>query len=160
MNRPNQILPSFLKRKARGDSGGKSKKPRALTTWDRDIVCLPNECKKAESAVPYPRGNFRARLCEEGLVGKVRLTSHMSVEEVEDEIRSVFNVAMQGDPSFPFKYLQATGGGNRSLSVPSVSASFQWTAQQVAKLGNQRNVIYILAEKDLVLRGDVKVCTD
>ena len=64
---------------------------------------------------------------------------------------------MGNDVSFPFQHLQATGGGSRSLSVPSVSASFQWTAQQVAKLGNQRNTIYILAEGELKLpeRGEL-----
>lgn len=69
--------------------------------------------------------------------------------EVGMDIRSVFERAMGGDSSFPFKYLQATGGGSQSLSIPSVSASFQWTAQQVAQLGNQRNTIYILAEGNL-----------
>ena len=78
----------------------------------------------------------------------------MTIEEVEDEIRSVFKPAMGSDPSFPFKYLQATGGGSRSLSIPSVSASFCWTAAQVAKLGNQRNTLYILAEEDLKLSQD------
>ena len=81
----------------------------------------------------------------------------MSVEEVENEIRSVFEHAMGGDPSFSVKYLQATGGGSRSLSIPSISASFQWTAHQVAKLGNQRNTIYILAEKDLQERARKKL---
>lgn len=73
----------------------------------------------------------------------------MTVEEVGNEIRSVFDFPMGGDYSFPFKYLQPTGDGVRSLSIPPVSNSFQWTAQQVAKLGNQRNNIYILAGKDL-----------
>ena len=81
----------------------------------------------------------------------------MSVEEVENEIQSVFEHAMGGDPSFYVKYLQATGGGSRSLSIPSISASFQWTAHQVAKLGNQRNTIYILAEKDLQERARKKL---
>lgn len=56
----------------------------------------------------------------------------MSVEEVGNEIRSAFELPMGGDYSFPFKYLQATGGGVRALSIPSVSSSFKWTAQQVA----------------------------
>ena len=83
----------------------------------------------------------------------------MSVKEVEMEIRSVFGNVMENDTSFPFQYLQATGGGSRSLSAPSVSASFQWTAQQVAKLGNQRNTIYILAGRDLNLpNSGCEVC--
>lgn len=79
----------------------------------------------------------------------------MTVEEVGMEIRSAFKFAMGEDCSFPFKYLQATGGGIRALSIPSVSSSFQWTPQQVAKLGNQRHTIYILAEKELKLSSEM-----
>lgn len=58
---------------------------------------------------------YQKKVCREktnGLVGKVHLTSQMSVEEIAMEIWSVFGRAMGGDPSFPFKYLQATGGGS------------------------------------------------
>ena len=127
-----------------------------MSSWDRDIICLPKE-SKLKNDIPYPRGKARAKLGRNGLVGKVHLTSEMSVEDVGKEIRSVFGCVMGNDISFPFLYLQATGGGSRSLSVPSVSASFQWTAQQVAKLGNQRNTIYILAEGELNL-PDVSSC--
>ena len=34
-------------------------------------------------------------------------------------------------------------------SVSTVSSSFQWTAQQVAMVGNQKNTTYILAECDI-----------
>ena len=94
---------------------------------------------------------MRAMLGREGLIGKVHLTSIMAIEEVEQEIRSVFRGPMGDQTTFRFKFLQATGGSSQSLSVPSVSLSFKWTAQQVAKLGNQRNTIYILAEDDLTL---------
>ena len=144
-------MPSYLKRKSSGCGAGKSKKLKTVTTWDRDIVCLPKESRQGESYIPYPRGKFRSKLGRDGLVGKVHLTSEMTVEEVEGEIQSLFEPAMGGDAAFPFKYLQATGGGSRSLSIPSVSTSFRWTAPQVAKLGNQRNTIYILAERDLKL---------
>lgn len=144
-------MPSYLKRRSPGGGSGRSKKPKAVTTWDRDIICLPSDSKQGENYIPYPRGKVRANLGRDGLVGKVHLTSEMTIEEVGMEIRSVFERAMGGDSSFPFKYLQATGGGSRSLSIPSVSASFQWTAHQVAKLGNQRNTIYILAEGNLKL---------
>ena len=107
-----------------------------MTTWDRDIICLSKEYKKGENFIPYPRGKYRARLGRLGLVGKVHLTSAMTVDEVMMDIRSVFECAMGGNHSFSFMYLQATGGGSRSLSIPSVSASFQWTANEVAKLGN------------------------
>ena len=145
-----------MKRKVSGSAGGKSKKSKnSITTWDRDIICLPRTSKKEDNYIPYPRGKFRARLGRDGLVGKVHLTSNMTVEEVGKEIRSAFEFAMGGDYSFPFKYLQATGGGVRGLTIPSVSASFKWTVQQVAKLGNQRHTIYILAEDDLKLRGEM-----
>ncbi len=141
-----------MKRKVTtGKGGAKAKKQKTVTTWDRDIVCLPNNSLQEDKSISYPRGKFRARLGRDGLVGKVHLTSIMSVEEVAMEIRSAFEFAMGGDHSFPFKYLQATGSGVRALSIPSVSSSFQWTAQQVAKLGNQRHTIYILAENDLKL---------
>ena len=149
--RPNQILPSYLRRRAAASGGTRNKKPKTVTTWDRDIVCLPKYHKKGENFIPYPRGKYRARLGRLGLVGKVHLTSAMTVDEVRMEIRSVFERAMGDNPSFPFTYLQATGGGSRSLSIPSVSVSFQWTAHQVAKLGNQRNTIYILAGEELNL---------
>lgn len=76
------------------------------------------ECKHGENcSIPYPCGKAHAKLGRDGLVGKVHLTSEMTVKEVEEEIRSVFQNAM-GSESFPFKYLQATGGGSRSLSIP------------------------------------------
>ena len=138
--RPNQILPSYLRRRAAASGGTRNKKPKTVTTWDRDIVCLPKYLKKGENFIPYPRGKYRARLGRLGLVGKVHLTSAMTVDEVRMEIQSVFERAMGDNQSFPFTYLQATGGGSRSLSIPSV-----------AKLGNQRNTIYILAGEELNL---------
>ena len=75
----------------------------------------------------------------------------MTIEEVGREIRSFCEHSVESDHSFSSTYLQANGGGSQSLSIPSVSASFQWTAHQVAKLGNHRNTIYVLAEKDCKL---------
>ncbi len=54
-------------------------------------------------------------------------------------------------------YLQSTGGGAKSLMVPSQSTAFQWTAEQVSRLSGQKGTIYILAEADLILPLDVKV---
>ncbi len=146
--RPSNILPSFLKRKSSCGNVGTRKKRKAVTTWDRDIICLPPEYKKKENCIPYPRGKFRVKI---GLVGKIHLASCMSVDEVADEIRSAFPRITKTNPNFSFQYLQPCGSGARSLSVPTVSSSFQWTAQQVAKVGNQKNTIYILAECDFQL---------
>lgn len=144
-------MPSFLKRKCAVGGGGKAKKPKTISTWDRDIICLPKYFRKpGENCIPYPRGKLRTMLGSEGLIGKVHLTSDMTIEDVGREIRSTFCGPMGASDSFNFSFLQATGGSSRSLSVPSVSPSFRWTAQQVAKLGNQRNTIYIIAEDDLV----------
>lgn len=147
-------MPSYLKRKVSSSVSSKGKKQKTVTTWDRDIICLPKGCKREDNTISYPRGKFRAKLARDQLVGKVHLSSAMTIEEVGKEIRSAFEFVMYGNYSFPFKYLQGTGGGPRALTIPSVSASFQWTAQQVAKLGNQRNTIYILAEHDL------RLCTE
>ena len=58
---------------------------------------------------------------------------------------------MKGKENFRFVYLQPTGGGNRSLTIPVVSSSYQWTPPQVAKLSNAKGAIYIMALDDLDL---------
>ena len=73
------------------------------------------------------------------------------------EVRSVFNVPMRGDPTFPFCYLQSMGGGAKTLTKPAVSASFLWNAQQVAKLTNSKGTIYVMAEGHL--EGGKVCCT-
>ncbi len=115
-------------------------------TWDRDIVCL-RYCTK--SPIPYPRGKYREELWKAGLIGKIRFTSDMLPEEVEDEIRSVFSKLMSKHEKFPFICLQATGCGNRSLTIPATSSNFDWTAQQVAKLGCNKGTVYIMAQEEL-----------
>ena len=82
----------------------------------------------------------------------------MSVEEVAAEVRSVFKEPMDNRNDFPFGYLQPTGSGSRTLSIPSVSSS-SWTAKQVARIGNNTGTIYILANDDLVLNDDDEVQT-
>ena len=87
------VLPSYLKRKSTiGCKDSKKRKTKAVTTWDRDILCLPKQTKNGEvvSVVPYPRSRYRADLGAWGLIGKIHLTSEMSVEDVEKEVRSVF----------------------------------------------------------------------
>ena len=62
----------------------------------------------------------------------------------------VFGRPMKFDPSFPFTFLQSTGGGTKTLTSPAVSVHFQWTAQQVVSLAGQ-GALYILANKELDL---------
>ena len=51
---------------------------------------------------------------------------------------------------FPVKILHAMGGGAKALSVPNTSASFTWTAKEVASSG-VRGTIYIWAQADMAL---------
>ena len=152
------ILPSYLKRKRKEESSGHcaSKRPKPVQVWDRDIVCLPSSHGSVGN-IPFPRGKFRTKLGEKGLIGKIRLTSQMSVLEVEDEIRSVFQGPMGGSNDFCFHFLQSTGLGSKTLTLPSVSSSFIWTPQQVARLGNNKQPIYIMADDELACCLDSEV---
>ena len=152
-----RVLPSFLKRHHQEKSSQKSKR-RQVISWDRDIVCLPKGYVKSQ-VVAYPRGKYRSRLAAMGLIGKIHISADMSSENVEAEIRSVFSQPMKNNPTFSFSYLQPTGGGARSLTTPVVSINFVWSAQQVAKLGNNKGCIYIKAEEDLELEvQSLKFC--
>ena len=144
------VLPSFLAKKRHQQSLQKSsKRAEATQSWDRDIVCLPKDEKKGTTALSYPRGKYRKWLAEQGLIGKIHLESTMTADEVQAEVRSVFTKAMCGRSDFPFCYLQPNGAGTRSLSIPSVSASFSWSAQQVVKLAVGKHTIYIRADDTL-----------
>ncbi len=138
-----------------GKESSESKRRKCVVSWDRDVICLPNdyfpEGSDINATIPYPRGKYRTFLARMKLIGKVHLTSNMTVDEVMNEFRSAFVVPMKKNPSFRFSYLQSTGGGSRSLAVPNVSSSFTWSVQQVAKLGSNRGTIYILALDDLDL---------
>ena len=78
-------------------------------------------------------------------MGKIRLYTDKSVEDVEDDVRSIFHGPMSERSDFIFQYLQPTGGGSKMLGIPSVSSTFCWTAQTVARLGNSKQPIYIMA---------------
>ena len=140
-------------RHRRAAANTRAKRPKIVQSWDRDIVCLP-QCLSCRGTVKYPRGKYRARLGTLGLMGKIHITDDMSVEQVAAEVRSVFKVPMNSRNDFPFHYLQPTGSGTRTLSTPSVSSSFCWTAKQVARLGNSSGTIYILADDDLNVNGE------
>ncbi len=54
-------------------------------------MCIPNEqYAPIGNEIKIPRGRVQAKLASYGLVGKVRLNTHMSEEEIFAEIRSVF----------------------------------------------------------------------
>lgn len=154
ISRAINILPSYLRRSVKESP---RKKAKLVKAWDRDIVCLPqsrrNKTTKGGNFM-YPRGKYRCQLASLGLIGKVHLISTMSAEEVTAEICTVFKDQMNNNLQFPFAYLQSTGGGSKSLTIPSQSASFIWTPQQVARLSGQSGTIYILAQSELNVKWD------
>ncbi len=147
------VLPSYMKRKVAAGEHSKVKRPKSVKTYDRDVFCLPLSRKNGPSggSIKYPRGKYRSWLATSGLIGKLHLTSEMSELDVMKEIRSIFSGPMGNNPDFRFLYLQPTGGGARSLTIPSQSSSFKWIPQQVAKIAGQTGVIYILAQDELAL---------
>ena len=105
---------SFLKKAAEKTKAPKTK--GRYFTYDRTIVCLPNDC--CVSVICIPRN--RESLYEDGLIGKIRLTSEMSEDDIFAEIRSVFQVPMAGNDRFLFDVLQSTGGSNKTLVIPAL----------------------------------------
>ena len=135
-------IPSVGKRRHFGHAKDKVKIPR-LVTWG-----IPKSSSK--SILSIPRGKARTHLKSNGLCGKIRLMSDMNECDILEEIRSTFKDAMGHNPNFHIQFLQTGGGGSKSLSVPSVSSSFSWTAKEVAKLSGQ-GCLYVQALADLLL---------
>ena len=54
------------------------------------------------------------------------MESNWTEADLMDEVRSVFKSSMGGQPDFPFEFLVPTGGGSRSLTRASVSATYKW----------------------------------
>ena len=79
------------------------------------------------------------------------MTLDMSAEDVAREVRSIFKESIKEHTNFYFQYLQATGGGTKSLTVPSQSASVKWMLFQVSHLSARSGTIYILAQDELDL---------
>ena len=102
--------------------------------------------------IKIPRSKAsREFLARNGLIGKISLKSSMTEDELMSEIRSVFYSQMDKDKFFQFSILQPSGGGSKTLSVPSVSSSFKWSASSIAGK-NSRGPVYILAQEDLMVR--------
>jgi len=91
-------------------------------------------------------------------MGKLHMSSDMDEDDLAKEIRSIFKGPMKDDPNFRFEYLQSTGRGTKSLSVPAQSASFKWTPHQVSRLSGQCGTIYILALDELDLKNNKVQC--
>ena len=106
---PTSFMLSFLKKKSKVT--GKEKK-----VWTKDIICIPKAASvKGSKDIPIPKGSKRVELARSGLVEKIYLHSLMDADEVQAEVCSVFKEAMEGKANFPFKFLQAVGGGCKAL---------------------------------------------
>ena len=138
---------------------GKLRELKVIKQWDWDVTYLPP--RKSDGVISFPRGKYCTGLANCGLIGKLHMTSEMDKEDVAREIRSIFKEPMKGKADFHFQYLQATGGGTKSLTVPTQSASFKWTPLQVSRLSGQSGTVYILAQDELDLKdiNDEVQCT-
>ena len=141
-------LPTLFRETKKAAKSSQSSAMAKFFTYDRDIICLPAAYNNF-GTIKIPRGvEVREFLGKNGLIGKVCLASSMNEDELFDEIQSVFRVPMGHDPQFRFKVLQPTGGTSKSLTIPSLSASYHWTASALAGK-NSKVPIYILAIDDL-----------
>ena len=139
------MTPSVLGKRRRKSIVAKSSK---VTTWDREVICLPKsymDLYSSDGVLPIPRKK-KDILASFDLVGKVHLESHWTAADVVAEIKSIFNDTLK-DEDCTFKFLQFTGTGTKSLIVPKVSASYQWTPKEVA--GRADRPVYVLLQKDL-----------
>ena len=110
--------------------GSRSKTKEKVFTYDRDIICLPKLYRRS-SNILIPRS--RTQLAKNGLIGKIRLTSDMTQDDIFDEIWSVFHEPMDGSSTFLFYVLQPAGGHSKSLTIPALSDSYsyKWTASAI-----------------------------
>ena len=125
---------------------------QALQVWHKDIICFPKGYIENPQEIAIPKGKGRIELAKMGLVGKIHLDSSMAETDIRQEICSVFFEQKQCITQFPFKILHAIGGGAKALAVPNTSASFTWTAKEVASSGG-RGAIYIWAQADMALNN-------
>ena len=123
------MTPSVLGKRRRKSTVAK---PSKLITWDREVVYLPKsymDLFASNGLLPVP--HKKDVLASFDLVRKVHLESDWTAAEVVAEIKSTFNEKLRDDDT-NFKFLQFTGTDAKSLIVPKVSASYQWTLKEVA----------------------------
>ena len=98
--------------------------------------------------IKIPRSKAsREFLARNGLIGKISLKSSMTEDELMSEIRSVFYGQMDKEKFFQFSILQPSGGGSKTLSVPSVLSSFKWSASSIAGKNTRGSSIYLSSRR-------------
>lgn len=115
---------------------------RTCRNYTKDVVCLPFS---SASTIRIPRGDSRAKLAQDGLVGKISFTSDWTETELRDEMTSIFRrtFGLSIGQSFPFEYL-STIKGSKKLMKPNVSSSFQWGGREVGSI-TSTTCLYIMA---------------
>ena len=131
---------------ARGKFSKKRKSSTLTQVYDRDIICLPFNHPNNARVFAFPRGKVRVNLGRQGLIGKIRLDSNMSEDEIFSEISSCF--LHKFGEEFSFKILQSAGVGSKSLVIPALSNNYEWKAKEVANSGGSR-AIYVWALTEL-----------
>ena len=137
----------FVRGKSHRGSSPKAKESKTKVCFERDIVCLLLNYPDEPGVFPFPRGKVRSTLGRKGLIVKIHLDSEMCHSEIFREMRSVFKGPFGDDEEFPFKILQSAGMGSKSLVLPALSPTFEWTAKEVATSGGR--VVYVWAQKEL-----------
>lgn len=118
------------------------RKNKACKHYTRDVVCLP---LSSASTLCIPRGESRAKLAQDGLIGKISFTSDWSEAQLKEEITAIFRrtFALSMEQSFPFEYLSTIRGCKR-LMKPIVSSNFVWGAKEVGSISST-TCLYIMA---------------
>ena len=100
-------------------------------------MCFPHNYLVGNS-ITIPRSKeIRNFLARNGLMGKIRLSSYKTEEEIMSEIRPVFSGPIKNQSNFAFKILQPSGGSSKSLSVPALSPSLNGRLQSLlGKIAN------------------------
>ncbi|XP_065106167.2 uncharacterized protein [Paramisgurnus dabryanus] len=118
------------------------RKNKACKHYTRDVVCLPFS---SASTFRIPRGDSRANLARNGLIGKISFTSDWSEAQLKEEMTAIFRrtFALSMGQSFPFEYLSTVKGCKR-LMKPNVSSSFLWGGKEVASISSA-TCLYLMA---------------
>ena len=118
------------------------RKNKACKHYTRDVVCLPFS---SASTICIPRGDSRANLAQDGLIGKISFTSDWSEAQLREEMTAIFRrtFALSMGQSFQFEYLSTVKGCKR-LMKPNVSSSFLWGGKEVASISSA-TCLYIMA---------------
>ena len=127
-----------------------------ISYYSCDVMCLPQKWCSDPGHITIPRGERRNLPGARGLIGQIKFNSSMSAQVISEEICKVFANPMdltvaeiESGQIFPFTYLLRTGAGSRTLRIPVVLETFEWSGRQFSTLATSGGMIYIMAEATL-----------